>query len=447
MKTGRVEQRVQAALRCEAQGDLVRAEREYRAALEISPRHLGALNNLGFLYAARGRFEPAAQLFRRAVLADPADAQAQLNLAGALREMGEEAAALEGLARLLTRDPGLAAARLNLANLLRSQGRLDEARPHYQRLLRDDPGNGQARWNLAALEGLAGDHAAAFAGFAQHHALQPAAPPPALPRWRGEPLAGRRILIEADQGLGDSLMFCRYVGRVRDLGGRVILRAQPELAPLLATLDGVEQLAGRDRTPPRADLWFPLVDLPTVLGAAPEPLAAPYLTPPPDRLAALGPLAPDRPGLRVGLVWAGNPAHPDDRNRSASLGELAPLLAATPDVEWVSLQVGPRAGEGAQHGLAPADLQLKDFADTAAALARLDLLISVDTAVLHLAGALGRPAWALLPFAPDWRWMLGRADSPWYPSLRLYRQSRPRDWSELARRIADDLRALARKAG
>ena len=449
MRSGRVEQRIEAAARFEAQGDGKRAEREYRAALEIAPRHLVALNNLGFLYAARGRFAEAAPLFRRAAVAHPADTTSLVNLAGVLRELGDEAGAVEAFARVVAADPASRSGRLNLANTLRSLGRLDQGRPHYQTLLERDPGDGLARWNLAALEGLAGDWDAAFAGFALHHALQPPAPPPALPRWTGALLEGRRIRLEADQGLGDTLMFARLVRRVADRGGAVILRGQPALAPLLEPLDGLAVYSPRDRPAPDADVWFPLVDLPALpaIGAGGLEWSSAYVSAPADRQTAWSARLPKTGAVRVGLVWAGNPTHPDDRNRSMTFEALFRPLTAVAGVELISLQVGPRGAEADGAAFLRAGPMITDFADTAAALAELDLVISVDTSVLHLAGAMGRPAWALLPYAPDWRWRLSRADTPWYSSLKLYRQLKPRDWGDVMERVVADLRAFVKGRG
>jgi Flp pilus assembly protein TadD len=436
MKPSRADARVQAALAFEAAGQSEQAERAYRAALQVAPRHLTALNNLGFLYAERGRFDEAAPLFRRAAFAHPSDPAALINLAGVLRELGDEAGAVDGFERVIALDPGSRLGRLNLANLLRSMGRLEQARPHYQLMLKQDPHDGLARWNLAALEGLAGNLDAAFAGFALHHGLEPAAPPPRLPRWDGGLLDGRTILLEAYQGLGDTLMFARFARRVADLGGRVILRAQPELEGLLSAIAGVQAYAPLGGPRPAADVWFPLVDLPALPGMLADFCAETYLPPP---AGAAGAPADSGAAMRVGLVWAGNPAHPDDRNRSAPLSVLLAALGDIPGLELVSLQKGARAAE-AEGAPIRTDLTLDSFVDTARAIQRLDLVISVDTSVLHLAGAMGRPVWALLPVAPDWRWMLDRTDSPWYPSLTLYRQSRARDWAGVAERVAADLR-------
>jgi Flp pilus assembly protein TadD len=444
MDTAGAEQRVRVGLRLEAEGKPQQAERAYRAALRIAPDHLAALNNLGLLLMARGRSADAVPEFRRATQSDPADTVSLLNLAGALRRAGDESGALEGFMQVLAISPGSLIARFHLANLLRSQGRLEEARPHYRLMLERQPGDGRALWNLAALEGLAGDLDAAFAGFALHHRHSARWSEPDCPLWNGEALAGRRILLEADQGLGDTLMFVRFVAAVRDRGGRVILRAQTNLRDLLADLDGVGLWASSEQPAPPADVWHRLVDLPAVLGAGWREAAAPspYLAAPTRRSTVWSERLPPIDRKRIGVVWAGNPKHSNDHNRSLPLAVLLRALAKVEGVELVSLQKGERSSEADGTRLIRADRAIDDFADTAAALTRLDLVISADTSVLHLAGAMGRPVWGLLPFAPEWRWQLGRSDSPWYPTLRLFRQPRPRDWAAVADEVAEALAGL-----
>lgn len=435
---------LQNALRLEAAGLTRKAEREYRAIIEKAPRNATALMRLGLLLCARGAFDKAALLFKRAGLADPRDLASRMNLAAALLRIGDEQGAVEAYREAVVINPLYRDARLNLAYRLRGQRRLDEARVHYQALVEHDPRDGLARWNLAALDGLEGDLDAAFAGFADPRTMRAAGQPKSLPRWAGEPLAGRRILLEADQGLGDTLMFSRLAARVHAEGGQVILRAQPELEGLLANLDGVALFAPRDRPPPNADLWIPLADLPAVLGVEASIAAAPdpYLAADPTRRMRwrewLKRPAPDC--YRVGLVWAGGSAHPEDSLRSLPLAVLLEPLIAIEGVVWISLQKGPPAAEAEGTALVRADLDIADFEDTAALLAEIDLLITVDTSILHLAGALGRPVWGLIAFVPDWRWMLERPDSPWHPSLRLFRQARSGDWRDPTREVATALR-------
>ena len=449
MKAERARERLEQALRFEALGDAQKAERAYRAIVRRHPRDAQALTRLGLLLSRRNEFAEAASLFRRAGEADPQSFIAQMNLAAALLRLGDEPGAVVAYAAALAIDPSSREARLNLAYRLRRLGRLVEARPHYQHLVARQPRDSLARWNLAALDGLAGDLDAAFAGFAHDHALKSADLPLRLPRWRGEPLAGRRLLLEAEQGLGDTIMFARLAPLAHAAGGRVILRAQPQLQGLVAQIHGVEAFASREQPEPEADLWAPLADLPAVFGAAACIAAAPrpYLTAEPGRAATWAARLPDTAKMRVGLVWAGGAAHPEDADRSMPLSTMLQPLAAIDGVELVSLQKGPPAAQADGSDLIRADLDIADFEDTAAALDRMDLLICVDTSILHLAGALGRPVWGLIGFVPDWRWMLNRTDSPWYPSLRLFRQPTPGDWRSAVAAVAVALSAAVRAGG
>jgi hypothetical protein len=295
-------------------------------------------------------------------------------------------------------------------------------------------------------------------GFAEYeHRLAPRpAHIPGPPVWRGEPLEGWTILLHAEQGIGDTIQFVRYLPEVARRGaGRVLLAAPPTFARLLAGLPGLDALVRpEDRAEVRAHVHCPLLSLPHVLGTTTVetiPAPTPYLRAEPAALTRWRERLADLRGLRVGLVWAGNPRHQNDRNRSIAPERLAPLLRVR-GVSWVSLQLGApveRLREQAPEGAVLVDIapELTDLAETAAAIVQLDLVVAVDTAVAHLAGALGRPVWVLLPAVPDWRWLLGREDSPWYSTMRLFRQQRAGDWDGVVARIAAALEALARRPG
>jgi len=267
----------------------------------------------------------------------------------------------------------------------------------------------------------------------------------AEPQWHGEPLNGARILLHAEQGLGDSLQFLRYVPMVQAAGGRVILDIPPRLRRLTEQLPGIEELVMSGDPLPECEWQCPLMSLPLAFGTTVEsiPAQAPYLSIPESALWTAGSLAwPDR-GLRVGIAWAGSPSHPNNRFRSLALAALEPLFQVR-GADFFSLQMGPATAElGSVRGeltdLAPLTA---DMADTAAQMAHMDLIISVDTSVAHLAGALAKPTWVLLPYAPDWRWMLGREDSPWYPTVRLFRQPRMYDWNAVVERVCTELDKL-----
>jgi hypothetical protein len=283
------------------------------------------------------------------------------------------------------------------------------------------------------------------------------APPPYdRPRWDGAPLAGRTILLHAEMGLGDTLQFVRYADAVRRRGGRVILACQRPLARLLDGCPGVDLLVPQDAPPPPFDVYAPLMSLPGLLGTTADaiPAPVPYLAADPDLVARWRGAVAGDDALKVGVAWQGNPQHPKDRERSFPLAALA-AVAAVPGVRLYSLQKGPGAEQLADphlpftvHDLGGRlDEEAGPFRDTAAVLTLLDLVIAADSALAHLAGALAVPAWVALPMAADWRWMVARDDTPWYPTLRLFRQAAWGDWGGVFDRMAAALRERAGQAG
>jgi hypothetical protein len=345
-----------------------------------------------------------------------------------------------------------------LGTALQSLGRPVAAMASYRRALALEPNYAGAQMNMATCQLLMGDLKAGFAGFRARWAV-PDSPirMPELPRplWEGESLEGRSILVHCEQGLGDSLHFIRYAPLLATQAARVRVLAPPALARLLGRIPGIEIVTA----PPDSasyDYHCPLLCLPRLLGTelATIPATIPYLAAEPDAVEAwsrrLG------PGRRIGLVWAGAPRHADraafavDRRRSLTLAALAPL-GGLPETRFISLQKGPPAAQAKEPPAAldlfdPTD-ELHDFADTAALIANLDLVISVDTSVAHLVGALGRPVWLLSRFDGCWRWLLDRADSPWYPTMRLFRQPAPGDWDSVIMAARAALQDWVRGAG
>lgn len=270
-----------------------------------------------------------------------------------------------------------------------------------------------------------------------------------VPRWRGEPLSGKTVLLWAEQGYGDTIQFIRYAPLVAGLGAKVLIACPPVLQRLMSTVQRVSKVYGSwnefTGAGPQAraayDLHAPILSLPYIFGTTLEtiPATVPYLRAPESGLV----LTSDD-GLKIGLVWAGSPKHSDDANRSMSLNAILSLLTQA-GARWHSLQVGPPSRDIRRLGLSPVvhDLnpRLTDFADTASAISQLDLVITVDTAVAHLAGALGKPVWIMLPYTADWRWLESRADSPWYPTARLFRQPLPGNWGPV---IEDVKQAIGR---
>jgi tetratricopeptide (TPR) repeat protein/glycosyltransferase involved in cell wall biosynthesis len=436
------------------QRKLDEAAESLRRALALRPDFAEAHSNLGIVLGERGEHAEAVESLRRAVALKPDYAEAHSNLGVALRNQDELGEALASFRRAVAVKPDYADGYRNLGVVLGDLGALDEALASYWRAVEEKSDYADAYFGAALALLLKGDLEQGFSHYewrwkcpqfasADRRFVQPC--------WDGGPLNGRTILLHAEQGLGDTLQFVRYAPLVAARGGRVVVECQAELAPLLQGLGGASQVVARGEPLPLFDLHAPLLSLPHLLGTTLEtvPAEAPYLRAAPDRADAWAEYldrAVEATGLRVGLVWAGNPDHKGDRHRSMSLGALAPL-ARVPGVQFVALQKGAGAAqaEAPPDGMTLTNLGplLADFADTAAVLEQLDLVITVDTSVAHLAGALGRPVWVLLAFAPDWRWLRQRDDSPWYPTARLFRQERHGDWEGVLARVASALSEAA----
>ena len=417
----------------------------YRRAVELQADYAEAYANLGRLLLEERRPEEARACLEQAIQLKPQMPQPHNNLGAVLEAQGRCEEAVACYRQALRLDPGHAPAHNNLGNVLRSQGRPREAAACYEKALESQPDYAEAHWNRALALLVTGDFEAGWQEYGWRLRLKGLAPRQfPQPLWDGAALGGRTILLHAEQGLGDTLQFIRYAPLVKQSGGRVLLECQAPLAPLLETVRGVDQVIPAGSPLPDFDVQAPLLELPQIFGTALAtiPAEVPYLAGDPKRVARWRRKIV-RPGKRaIGLVWAGNPAHTNDRNRSLPLSCFAPL-ARLPGVRLFSLQKGPQAAEllAPPAGLRLRDLgqELADFAETAAAILNLDLVITADTAVAHLAGALARPVWTLLPFAPDWRWLLDRADSPWYPTMRLFRQPRPRDWAAAIEKVREAL--------
>ena len=406
-------------------------------ALAVAPDDPAAHTGFANALAAHGEMERA---LRHSMLAfhmagDPDHAS---NFAGMLIAAGhfEEAATVAGFA--LRHRPGHFGALLNRATALDGQGRLQAAIEATRLAIAARPADIAARLMLAGLCLRLGQMTAeAWDLYECRHRLSAGTPGwMAGPVWSGEPAAGRTILLHAEQGYGDTLHFVRYAPLVAERAGRVVLVVQPALLRLLRGTPGVDQIVAMGDGLPPFDLVCPLLSLPRVFGtnlaSIPPPLPYALSLPPPDDAPAV---------LRVGLVWAGNPGFPLDALRSIAAASLA-VLAGIPGVQFYSLQ---HPSAALPEDLCAIDLMggVADFADTATRIAGLDLVIAVDTAVAHLAATMGKPVWLLSRFRGCWRWLHDRADSPWYPSMRIMRQTRPRDWSGVLAQIRRDLVAIA----
>ena len=418
--------------------------------LSREPAFATAIEGRGNMLLRMGRNEEALAAFERTVTLEGETPARLSNLAAALHRLGRFEEAVERARRALVLDPDHRNASYNLAAVLLEMLRTGEATEVLKRILRRHPDDADLQWNLAISHLLRGELAEGFAAhesrfLADSLGWRKPAPDFGRPRWTGrESLAGKSILLFAEQGLGDSIQFLRYVPGVAAQAGRVVLRLPRALSVLVADLPDNCRVVLESEPAPATDYQCPLMSLPLARGTTPGsvPANVPYLSADPARVDAWRRrLARQRASLRVGVVWSGSAAHVNDRNRSIPL-ELFRRVAA-PGVQFVTLQpevrMADRPALEAWTGLARFGEELRDFADTAALICALDLVVTVDTSVAHLAGALARPVWILLPHFPDWRWMLDRDDSPWYPTARLWRQPAPRDWISVLDAIRAEL--------
>jgi tetratricopeptide (TPR) repeat protein len=437
-------------------GHLLYQSQRYQEALDcfvlcdkLQPKHALTLQMRALMLQNLKRFEEALACDMQSLALDPDNAETCNNTGNVLQMLGRNEEALVWFDRTLELRPNLVDTLNNKALSLIELRRFDEVHATYARSQAISPGNAATDWNLALFQLLTGDFKPGWAGReARWDALNVPAPKLSKPMWLGEqPLAGKTILLHSDEGLGDAIQFARYAPIVAARGARVILAVEDALHPLMSGLAGVAQCIPRSASAlPPFDLHCPLSSLPLAFGTTLEsiPAETSYLAAAADRVQAwetrLG--AHDR--LRVGLVWSGNPAHKNDHNRSMPLQMLASVLAT--EATFISLQKDPRPEDRAffaEHsGIVDLTAHLTDFAETAALISCLDLVITVDTSVAHLAGAIGRPTWILLPYTPDYRWLLNRDDNPWYPTVRLFRQSEKRSYAEVLEQARDELRAL-----
>jgi len=465
------------------QGKLDEAMASYRQAVHYKPDFAGAHDNLGVAYRAAGKLEEAVANHRQALHLDPNVAETHHNLGATLSELGKREEAVASYWQAIRLKPGLAEAQSGLAIVLWQQGHLAEAEAGLQQALCHLPHHAEMHYQLGFVLWEQGKLTEAVGCFQQavrlkqdfadpHYMLGrywllqgklehgwsevewrwklKECPPRhfAQPCWGGGRLEGKTILLHAEQGFGDTLHFIRYAALVKQQGCTVVVECQPDLLRLLTSCSGIDHLLPLGTPLPAFDVQAPLLSLPGLCGTtlATIPANIPYLVADRarvghwrDRLAAI-------PGFKVGICWQGNPQNTNDRRRSVPLTQFAPL-AAVPGVRLVSLQHGPGSEQlTALAGpwtivdlLGQAEESAQGWVDSAALVRALDLVITVDTAVVHLAGALGVPVWVALPFVPDWRWLREREDSPWYPTVRLFRQTTLGDWDTVFAHMAAEL--------
>lgn len=437
-----------------AQGELDRAIASYREAARLAPGYVDALVNLGAKLKQRGDLQEAAAAYREALAHAPAHAMALSNLGAILNEQARPQEALELCERAVAEKPGLAEAHNNLGNALQSLGRREDAERAFRQALALRPDMASASLNYGFSRLLGGDYAAGLPLLEKRFEASVSLPvhfglrnlvselDPAR-RWRGEPAKGT-LLVWSDQGLGDSLMTLRYLPLLKARGfSRLVVYGEPALARLFRATPGVDQFISKQEPLPAGayDWHCPNMSLPLAFATRVDsiPPQAPLAVPQLD-IQKWKEQTSHLPSPRIGLAWAGTRMNPKDAVRSIPLAQFAPLLAV-PGLSFVSLQKGDGAEEIAGAPVKIHDWmdRCSDLLDTAALMSQLDLVVTVDTAVVHLAGALGRPVWMLNRYESEWRWMLGREDSPWYPTLRLFRQEAPGEWGAPVARIAAEL--------
>ena len=469
---------LQLADRRRAEGALGYAESLCRQVLQAQPTHAGALQLLSIILHQKGDLEGAIDVMRGAVAADggvalyhsnlgemcrqakrldeaiseagcalaldPSNVAVLNNLGIARYDRDEYELAAEAYQRAIELSPTLPMSYNNLGNALLALGRAAESLPLYQHALALDPEYVEAHSNLAMALLSTGDFETGWRELEWRH-RRPGRRRLDAPQWEGEAFTGRTLLILAEEGHGDSIQFMRYLPAVAARGGELIVAVHRPLVELTRRLVPGAEVVAMEKPPQRFDLWCPMMSLPRAFRTTLEtvPSAAPYLTVDPATIERWRARLVGNQGLKVGLVWSGAAGYGHNARRAIAAERLAPLLGID-GVSWFSLQVGERASDRARlpPGIMDLSPELSDFSETAGALEALDLVITTDTAVPHLAGALARPAWVMLAFVPDWRWMLDRDGSPWYPTMRLFRQPARGAWDDVVRRVGVELRAV-----
>ncbi|MBF0173027.1 MAG: tetratricopeptide repeat protein [Magnetococcales bacterium] len=429
----------------QSRGQFTEAIEHYRQALLFRPNNPEALSRWGIALQDMGNLTEAIEKYRQALVLRPQYAEVLSHLGGALLGLEQLTEAVATLERSLAIRPRFPAALANLGSALHKQGRLAEALGWFRKAEEVDPHFAEARFGAGLIHLLQGDYASGFAqyewrwntkGFQPHGHTQP--------QWDGSPLSGGTLLVHCEQGMGDSIQWIRFLPALKERGATVVLYCPAPLQRLFSRVRAVDLVVTQRERIPHCAFQIPLMSLAGVLGTTLETLPKPLpdiAVDPVERQRWTDRLA-DRPGLKVGLVWRGNPRFKNDHIRSMTAASMAALTRVA-GCFFVGLQVDGTEEERAllsgQGNFIDLGKELGDFADTAAVVASLDLVIAVDTAVLHLAGSLGRPTWGLLPFVPDWRWLLDRSDSPWYPTVRLFRQEQPGSWPSVMEAVCNRL--------
>jgi tetratricopeptide (TPR) repeat protein len=413
----------------------------YRRTVSLRPDYANAHNNLGVAFQKQKKLEEAIAAYRTAVRLQPDHSEAHSNLGVALRETGRMAEAIEEYRTAIRCDDECVDAHVNLGAALHDTGHDEEAIPLLNRAIELNPRHEPAHYNLALALLTKGDYGRGWEEYEHRAFALWSRRKIAAPLWDGGDLSGKTILLVGEGGFGDAIQFARYIPMVKKRGGRVIVHVQSELVRLIKSIDGADEILPKEQQLPRIDTYCPLLSLPRIFDTTTRNIpATPYLSAEvtiAERWASK--LAKEK-GLRVGLAWAGSKAHHNDANRSIALSQFAPLRSVA-GIWLLSLQKDRADENAAAIDLIDWTSELSDFTETAGLIANLDLVISVDTAVAHLAGAMGKKVWLLLPFVADWRWLADCSDSPWYPTMRLFRQEIPGDWNPVIERVTAALKA------
>jgi tetratricopeptide (TPR) repeat protein len=418
----------------------------YDRAIALKPDYVAAYNNRGNALHKLGRLDEALASYDRASALKPDYAYAYINSGSMLCLLGNYEEALARCDRAIALKPDSVEAYNTRGMALLALGRYREALTSYERSIALSPQYAEAQLNKSLIQLLFGDFENGFESYQWRWRSTQKPRGFTQPQWRGEDISGKTILLSVEQGLGDTIQMLRYLPRVKAKGARIVLELPKTLQSVLGPLaDGVEVIEPGAPLP-AFDVYCPLMSLPLPFGTRIDtvPSQVPYLTVPAERMPAWRARLPKSATQRIGFAWSGSATHSNDRNRSIALERLAPL-SHVEGLSFVSLQREYRDNDLPALSRLPIeriDDGLADFGDTAAAIKQCDLVISVDTSVAHLAGALGKPVWVLLPFVPDWRWLLDRTDSPWYPTARLFRQSKIGDWDSVVIDIAGKLSTL-----
>jgi len=425
----------------------------FDAIVQISPEEAFIHHSRGQILSAQGRCDQAIEAFERAISLFPGEAKFYNSLGIARGMSGDQASAIEAFKWALRIDANLLEAVNNLGTAMHEQGEFDKALAYFNRAVELKPDYAEARFNRAAVQLLKGNFEQGWPEYEcrcqQVNWKRSHSCPAGFPRWDGASFVGKRLCVHTEQGLGDTLQFLRYLPQVKNLGGKVILEISEHLAALLKDLNSVDELVVKNSNASkgaRYDMCVHLLSLPGLFHTTAKiiPAAVPYIVANPAKVSNWKQKL-DSPDFKVGLVWGGSPAHKRDRIRSIELARFG-VLAGIPGLRLYGLQKGRAALQAVKTAddikISNLGHELCDFSDTAALVENLDLTISVDTSVAHLAGAMGKPVWVMLPFVPDWRWMLDCDVSPWYPTMRLFRQPQPGNWDAVIGRLAEELNTL-----